>query len=116
MTSPLPANRDWYALSAVTPHTGKKETLLVSIPKDRVGMLRGGIHPVSIGDKTSTGYHCTFAVPMGVFSFGELCDLVDGRARHIRNILSESWEHMYSIVTLLEKVPEESISNRALLG
>ncbi len=110
MTSPLPANRDWYTLRSFTPHTGKKQMLIVGIPRDRMGMLRGGIHPVSIGEKTDSGYRCSPAAPMGVFRFGDLCDLVDGRESLIRNTLSENWEHMYSNVTLLEKVPEGDIA------
>ena len=110
MISPLPANRNWYALNAVTPFNGKEETLLVGIPKDRSGMSPYGIHHVSIGEKTDSGYHCSSAAPMGVFRFGDLCDLVDGHTNQIRNMLSDDWEHLYSNVSLLEKVPEESIS------
>ena len=110
MTSPLPANRDWYTLRSFTPHTGKKQMLIVGIPKDRSGMSPHGIHHVSIGEKTDEGYSCSPSSPMGVFKFGDLCDLVDGQEVLIRNTLSENWEHLYSNVTLLEKVPEESIS------
>ena len=110
MATPLPANRDWYALNSVTPYTGKEETLIVGVPKDRRGMLRDGIFPVSIGEKTETGYRCSPAAPMGVFRFGDLCDLVDGHTNQVRNMLSDDWEHLYSNVSLLEKVPEGSIS------
>ena len=110
MTTPLPANRNWYALNAVTPFNGKEETLLVGIPIDRSGMSPHGIHHVSIGEKTDSGYHCSPAAPMGVFRFGDLCDLVDGHTHKIRNVMGDNWEHLYSDVWLLEKVPEQSIT------
>ena len=116
MATPLPANRDWYVLYSENLVLNKQENLVVGIPKDRRGMLRDGFFPVSIGYDTSDGCKITYASPRFNWRFGDLCNLVDNKVKHINPATDPDMDEsvlaiaMTTYASLLKPVSEESIS------